>query len=93
MTAGNHTAVPAFPRHVRLQHDTVRDRWVVLAPERMFVPDEQALEILRLVDGMRTVAVIAADLARRYDAPAEEIEDDVAAMLQDLAAKGAVTLS
>ncbi len=92
MAAGNHTAVPAFPRHVRLQHDTVRDRWVVLAPERMFVPDDQALEILRLVDGMRTVAVIAADLARRYDASRDLIATDVMAMLQDLAIKGAIRL-
>ncbi len=38
----------------RMRHDEAREAWVVLAPERLFVPDDQAVEILRLVDGERT---------------------------------------
>lgn len=83
-------AIPTFPRHVRFQFDAVRERWVVLAPERMFVPDEQAVEILKLVDGARTVQVIAAELAARYDAPEDVVLADVALMLADLAARGAL---
>jgi hypothetical protein len=29
------TAVPKFPRGVRLKHDEARQEWVLLAPERL----------------------------------------------------------
>jgi coenzyme PQQ biosynthesis protein PqqD len=48
---------------VKLREDKARGRWVVLAPERMFVPDETALEVLRLVDGARSVDAIVDALA------------------------------
>jgi pyrroloquinoline quinone biosynthesis protein D len=83
-------SVPRLPRGVRLREDTARGRWVVMAPERMFVPDETALEVLRLVDGARSVEGIVADLAARYAAPPAEILADVTAMLQELADKGVV---
>lgn len=85
-------AVPRLARGMRLRQDAARDdRWVVLGPERMFVPDAIALEVLRLVDGTRSVAAIVDDLAARFDAPRGEILADVAALLDDLAAKGVVT--
>jgi pyrroloquinoline quinone biosynthesis protein D len=77
---------------VRLRFDTVRDAWVVLAPERLFLPDEQALEILKLIDGTRSLSAITEVLAERYAAPRDVIAADVAAMLQDLVQKGAVRL-
>ena len=86
-------AIPRFPRHVRFQFDAVRDRWVVLAPERMFVPDELGVEILKLVDGVRAVAAIAAELAARYQAPEDIVLADVALMLADLAARGALQVA
>ena len=70
----------------------MRGGWVVLAPERLFVPDEHAVEVLKLVDGARTVNAIVDDLASRYQADRELIARDVAAMLQDLAVKGAIRL-
>lgn len=70
----------------------MRGGWVVLAPERLFVPDEHAVEVLKLVDGTRTVNAIVDNLATRYQADRERIARDVAAMLQDLAAKGAIRL-
>lgn len=85
------SAVPCFARGVRLREDTTRGRWVVMAPERMFIPDETALEILRLVDGVRSLDAIADDLAARFDAPREEILQDAATLLEDLAAKGVIT--
>lgn len=91
-TALDPATVPRFAPHVRFRRDTVRDRWMVMAPERMFLPDEQAAEILKLVDGSRSLADIVGDLAARYAAPAAEIAEDVAAMLQDLAARGVVRL-
>jgi pyrroloquinoline quinone biosynthesis protein D len=83
-------SVPRLARGMRLREDAARGRWVVLGPERMFVPDETALEVLRLLDGARSVAAIVDDLAARYDAPREEIAADVTALLEELAAKGVV---
>jgi pyrroloquinoline quinone biosynthesis protein D len=59
----------------------------VLAPERLLLPDEQAVEILRLIDGKRAVDDIIDELAGRYDAPREIIASDVVAMLQGLVDK------
>ena len=84
--------IPAYSPGVRMRHDKVRQAWVVLAPERLFTPDEHAVEVLKLVDGKRTVGGIVDDLASRYDAPRELIAEDVGAMLTDLAAKGAIRL-
>ncbi len=84
--------VPSFNRGFRLRHDDVRDSWVVLAPERLFMLDEHAAEVLKLVDGERSVADIVDALAERYNAPPAEIASDVDAMLQDLVGKGAIQL-
>jgi pyrroloquinoline quinone biosynthesis protein D len=81
---------PELPRYVKLRHDSGRERWVLLAPERVFSPDETALAVLRLCDGKRTVTDIATQLATEYDAAVEDIAADVIAMLQDLADKGVV---
>jgi len=85
-------SAPALNRGFRLRHDAVRDAWVLLAPERLFQLDGPATEVLKLVDGNRTVPAIVAALAAQFDAPREVIAADVAAMLQDLADKGAVRL-
>jgi pyrroloquinoline quinone biosynthesis protein D len=75
---------------MRLREDTTRGQWVVMGPERMFVPDETALEVLRLIDGVRCVDAIVDALAVKFDAPRGEIAADVLAMLEELAAKGVV---
>ncbi len=84
--------VPRFPPGVKFRFDAVRAAWVVLAPERLFLPDDQAVEILKLVDGARSLGAIADDLAARFAAPRDVIAADVAAMLGDLAEKGALAL-
>ncbi len=84
-------AVPRLARGHRLQEDRARGQWVVLGPERMFVPDETALEVLRLLDGARSLDAIVDELAERFDAPRAEIAEDVRALLQELAEKGVVT--
>ena len=76
-----------FAPHVRFRFDEVRQAWVVLAPERLLLPDEQAVEILNLIDGERDVETMIDELARRYEAPREVVAADVLAMLQDLADK------
>lgn len=79
---------PALPRFVKLKFDRTRDIWVLLAPERVLVPDATAVEVLQLCDGATTLAAIAEALARKYDAPQDRIASDVATMLDALAAKG-----
>lgn len=82
---------PALPPHIKLRHDAGRGKWLVLAPERIFEPDEVAVAVLRLCDGARSVDDIAGELAKEYNAPKAEIVEDIVAMLQDLADKGVVT--
>ena len=86
------TAVPRLRRGVKFRHDPVRDAWVLLAPERLFQPDAIAIEVLKLVDGARTLGGIIDDLAARFAAPRDVIAGDVVALLRDLAEKGAVDL-
>jgi pyrroloquinoline quinone biosynthesis protein D len=72
---------------VRFRFDETRKAWIVLAPERLLLPDEQAVEILRLIDGEREVDAIINVLACRFAAPREVIAGDVLPMLQDLVDK------
>lgn len=85
-------SVPKLRAGVKFRFDEVRDSWLLLAPERLFVPDEHAVEILKLVDGSRTLGDIVDALAARFDAPRTTIAGDVEAMMEDLAGKGAVRL-
>jgi pyrroloquinoline quinone biosynthesis protein D len=80
-------SVLRFAPHARFRFDAVRQAWVVLMPERLLLPDEQAVAILRLVDGSRDADAIVGELGRQYDAPRTEIAADVLAMLQDLVDK------
>jgi pyrroloquinoline quinone biosynthesis protein D len=82
---------PILPRHARLKFDETRQRWVILAPERVLAPDEIAVEILQLCDGARSVAQMIDQLAAKYAAERAAIGADVVAMLQDLADKGFLT--
>jgi pyrroloquinoline quinone biosynthesis protein D len=85
-------AIPRFGVGIKFRYDQTRGAWVILGPERLFLPDEHAVEVLKLVDGARSVGAIAADLAARYDAPLDIITADIWPMLQSLAASGAVRL-
>ena len=80
-----------MPRHAKLKFDETRQVWVILAPERVLAPDEIAVEVLQLCDGVRRVSDMIDLLAAKYAAPREAIATDVVAMLQDLADKGFLT--
>src|SRR3954470_22259 len=82
---------PVLPRHAKLKFDQTRQRWVILAPERVLAPDEIAVEVLQLCDGARNVEAIIDQLAAKYAAERAAIAADVIAMLQDLADKGFLT--
>src|ERR1700746_2488866 len=85
------TSRPKLPRHARLKFDETRQVWVILAPERVLAPDEIAVEVLQLCDGVRSVADMADLLSQKYAAPREALLADIIAMLQDLADKGFLT--
>jgi len=74
-------AVPALPRGVGLGFDQARDAWVLLAPERVTMPDPIAVEILQRCDGKARVAAIIDDLAATFAAERSRIEADVNAFL------------
>ncbi|HEY9550075.1 MAG TPA: pyrroloquinoline quinone biosynthesis peptide chaperone PqqD [Kiloniellaceae bacterium] len=80
-------SVPGLPAGVKLRFDRRRDQWVILAPERLFVLDAIALEIVKRCDGAASVGAIVDDLAATFAAPRDVILKDVNALLQDLADK------
>ena len=85
-------SVPRLARGARLQFDKHRDQWIVQAPERLFVLDPIALEIVQRCDGVASVSAIVDGLAAKFNAPREVILRDVNAMLQDFSDKGVMNL-
>jgi len=79
---------PYLPAYLKLRHDAGRDRWVLLAPERVLTPDQTAVAVLKLCDGKQAVKDIVEALAKEYSAPADVIRADVLDLLQGLADKG-----
>ncbi len=79
---------PRLPTYLKLRFDAGRDRWVLLAPERVLTPDQTAVAVLKLCDGKRTVEEIVEALSKEYSAPADVIRADVLDLLQGLADKG-----
>jgi pyrroloquinoline quinone biosynthesis protein D len=82
------TTVLRFPPHVKFRFDETRSHWIVLAPERLLLPDETSVEILKLVDGKNSLDDIVDALMVKFSAQREEILGDVTPLLQDLADKG-----
>jgi pyrroloquinoline quinone biosynthesis protein D len=83
-------SMPGLPNHIKLRHDAGRGRWLVLAPERVFEPDDISVEILKRCDGNTSVEAIAGILAKEYNAPLQDILKDTISMLQELSDKGVV---
>ena len=82
---------PRLPRGVRLRHDTIRQRWVLLAPERIFEVDDIGVEILKRCDGRNLVDLLQ-DLATSFNVTPEEIRNDVETFLDGFAQKRVVEL-
>lgn len=73
-----------LPRGVRLHDDHVRQRPVLLGPERALMLDDIAHAILTEVDSRSRQSQIVARLAARFSAPEAEIAGDVHDFLTDL---------
>lgn len=93
MTPAPHRdAVPALAPGVRLREDSTRGGWVLLAPERVLTTNATAVEVLRLCDGATPLCAIVDALAEKFGGDRDRIEQDVSALLQDLAGKQMVRL-
>jgi len=80
-----------LPRHAKLRFDKARDKWIILAPERVFELDEIAYEVISRCNGERTVTDVVNELCLKFDQVEREvIMNDVVGMLQNLADKGFV---
>jgi pyrroloquinoline quinone biosynthesis protein D len=85
----DHSATrPRLAPHVRLTFDARRSCWVLLAPERLLMPDEVAVEVLRRCTGQASIDGIVDDLARVFEADRDEIARDVECLVRDLCDKG-----
>lgn len=78
------TAVPMIPRGVRLHHDRVRDRWVLLAPEKTIALDQIGHAILTEIDNRSDFATVVARLAAKFNAPPAQIAADVVGFIEAL---------
>ena len=76
---------PRLASYVHLRFDLVRQRHVLLSPERVGLPDDMAVEVLSCCDGARTVADIAAELGRRYQEDPAVVARDLIELLQPMA--------
>lgn len=91
MTPSNRSPRPTLPRGVRLRHDAVRERWVLLAPERIFEVDAIGVEILKRCDG-RSLDELLSDLAAAFEATPDQIRGDVETFLKGFAEKRVLDL-
>ena len=78
----------ALPPWVRLHFDRVRDRWVLLAPERVLFPCATSVTIIERLGATPALGEVVDGLAAEFEAPRDTISADVRRMLQDLADQG-----
>jgi pyrroloquinoline quinone biosynthesis protein D len=83
---------PSFAPHVRFSFDEKRACWIILAPERLLMPDEIAVEVFKLCTGEATAGEIIDDLSERFDAPRDAVSGDVIELVQDMIDKGFMVL-
>jgi pyrroloquinoline quinone biosynthesis protein D len=72
--------VPEITKRHRLQWEQAQDCWVLLYPEGMVKLNPSAGEILKRVDGTRSVAEVIADLEGAF--PGVDLRKDVMAFLE-----------
>lgn len=82
----DHMARPRLRPNSRIRYDPVRQRFVLLLPERAVLLNETAAEVLQLCDGTRTLSGLIEVLERKY--AGAELQADVAELVSAAAAKG-----
>lgn len=76
--------VPFLPRGVRVTEDSVRGGMVLLAPEKAVALDPIGEAILSRIDGQTSFGALIDDLVATYQAPREQITEDVQTFLSGL---------
>jgi pyrroloquinoline quinone biosynthesis protein D len=93
--------VPRLAKKARLKHDRHANKLMILYPERGLELNDAAAEIAKKCDGTRSIAAIAAELAREHERELERdgdgvlravIEADVIAFVTMLRDKGLLDL-
>ena len=84
------TSHPRLSPGVKLQFDRTREQWILQAPERVFVLDEVAHEILSRCTGQTSLQSLIEQLSAAFEADASEIAADVEALLSSLVEKRVV---
>jgi pyrroloquinoline quinone biosynthesis protein D len=80
-TSVNPADIYSLARHYRFQWEEAQQCYVLLFPEGMIKLNGGAGEVIKRVDGNKTVSDIVAELQQAFpDAP--DIESDILAMLQ-----------
>jgi len=80
-TSVNPADIYSLARHYRFQWEEAQQCYVLLFPEGMIKLNGGAGEVIKRVDGIKTVSDIVAELQQAFpDAP--DIESDILAMLQ-----------
>lgn len=84
------TQQPRMTSHYRLQWEEVQKSWVLLYPEGMVKLNGSAAEIMRLIDGVKTVQNLIDDLENKFQAT--NLKPDVLSFLGIAQAQGWVKL-
>ena len=81
--------VPQLARRFRLQFEMAQSAWVLLYPEGMVKLSDSAAEIVKRLDGSRSVETVINDLEQMF--PGVDLRQDVLEFLETAHANGWVT--
>lgn len=85
--------VPKLANKARLKHDRHANKMMILYPERGLELNDTAAAIAQKLDGVRSIAEIARELAAEHEgASREAIEKNVVAFVSGLRDKGLLDL-
>jgi pyrroloquinoline quinone biosynthesis protein D len=86
--------VPKLAKKARLKLDRHTNKYMILYPERGLELNDSAAAIAQKLDGTRSIAAIAAELAREHEGAAcDAIEKDIVAFVSELHGKGLLELA
>jgi pyrroloquinoline quinone biosynthesis protein D len=84
---------PRLAAKARLRFDQAENRHLLVFPEAALALNPTAAEVLKLVDGVRTIEAISAELASKFQgADKDQIAKEVLELLSRLAEKKLVEL-
>ena len=79
-------ARPVLRAKAKLRYDKVRQRFILLLPEKAVLLNESGAEILQLCDGTRTTGALIDTLRRSY--PGADLGSDVVEFLRAAVERG-----